>query len=99
MKYENLSKLIAKIQDKVDEQNYFMARLDFAFDQKDKLGPSTCMIMLNQNGVCRTNCMDCLDRTNAFQAKVSYIYLNDMIEGDWGINRVESSESKFCTDL
>mmetsp|Transcript_22002 Transcript_22002/g.21723 ORF Transcript_22002/g.21723 Transcript_22002/m.21723 type:complete len:410 (+) Transcript_22002:3-1232(+) len=41
MKWENLSKLIKNIQEKVDEQNYFMARLDYAFDQKEKLSQSS----------------------------------------------------------
>ena len=41
MKWENLSKLIAKIKDNIDKQDYFMAKLDHAFDHKEKLGPST----------------------------------------------------------
>ena len=34
MKWKNLSKLIAKIADQVDKHDYFMAKLDYAFDQK-----------------------------------------------------------------
>jgi hypothetical protein len=71
MKWENLSKLIDNIKEQVDKQDYFMAKLDYAFDKKDKLNASNCMIMLNQNGVCRTNCMDCLDRTNVVQSVIS----------------------------
>ena len=73
MKWENLSKLIKNIQAKMDSFDYFMAKLDYAFDNKDKLGPTTCMIMCYQNGVCRTNCMDCLDRTNVVQSVISRI--------------------------
>ena len=76
MKYENLHKLIDKIKAKIDSYDYFMAKLDYAFDSKDKLGPSTWMIMWNQNGVCRTNCMDCLDRTNVVQSVISRLILH-----------------------
>jgi len=86
MKWENLSKLIAKIADQVDKQDYFMAKLDYAFDQKEKLGVTTCMIMLNQNGVCRTNCMDCLDRTNVVQSVISRLIAHRQL---WKMNILE----------
>ena len=41
MKYENLHKLIDKLKNKIDSYDYFMAKLDYAFDCKDKLGPTT----------------------------------------------------------
>jgi len=55
MKYENLSKLVDKIKDRMDTIDYFMAKLDYGFDNKAKLGPTTCMVMCNQNGVIRSN--------------------------------------------
>lgn len=83
MKYENLSILIEHINEEVEKQDYFMAKLDFAFDQKERLGPSTCMVMLNQNGVCRTNCMDCLDRTNVVQSVISRLIAHRQL---WKMN-------------
>jgi hypothetical protein len=41
MKWENLSKLIKLIQEKMDSYDYFMAKLDYGLDQKDKLNSST----------------------------------------------------------
>ena len=33
-----------------------------------------------QQGVYRTNCLDCLDRTNVTQAKISYLILAEMLD-------------------
>ena len=58
MKYENLSKLVDLIKDKIDSFDYFMAQLDYGLNEKSKLNLETCKIMCIQNGVLRTNCMD-----------------------------------------
>jgi hypothetical protein len=83
MKYENLSILIEHISEEVEKQDYFMAKLDYAFDQKEKLGRSTCMVMLNQNGACKTNCMDSLDRTNVVQSVLSRLIAHRQL---WKMN-------------
>ena len=36
-------------------------------DSKENVSPVWRKDMLLQNGICRTNCVDCLDRTNAAQ--------------------------------
>lgn len=64
MKWENLSKLVAKVKDKMVSYGHFMAELDVGFGQRKLIDSTTCRILQTQEGVMRTNCMDCLDRTN-----------------------------------
>ena len=54
MKWEKLSLLIDQIASGIEEQKYFRAVLEGSEIKVEQL----------QNGVFRTNCMDCLDRTN-----------------------------------
>jgi hypothetical protein len=49
---------------------------------------------MKQNGVIRTNCVDCLDRTNAWMTKIAFLSLCDMLESsglEKGMNRVPLS--------
>ena len=71
MKYENLSKLIAIVKEKLFGYGYFMADLDAGFGQRELINSQTCRILSTQSGVVRTNCMDCLDRTNVVQSVFS----------------------------
>lgn len=54
MKFENVSMLIDTLASKLDE-------FGFTVESEDKL-------VSKQSGVLRTNCMDCLDRTNVVQS-------------------------------
>lgn len=45
-----------------------MAQIEFGLNERDKLNSSNVMVQCNQSGVIRTNCMDCLDRTNVVQS-------------------------------
>ncbi|KAH9834386.1 SacI homology domain-containing protein [Rhodofomes roseus] len=45
----------------------FSHALDIEAQESDAPGRSWRSTMLLQNGICRTNCVDCLDRTNAAQ--------------------------------
>lgn len=56
--YENIDKLVALIQSKIDEIGFSVVKGDSNVDQK-------------QNGVVRTNCVDCLDRTNVVQSVIA----------------------------
>nr|XP_024214319.1 phosphatidylinositide phosphatase SAC2 isoform X3 [Halyomorpha halys] len=56
MKFENVSLLLSKLQDVIQEMG---------FCWKDKDG-----IICHQNGVFRVNCIDCLDRTNVVQTAI-----------------------------
>merc|ERR1712060_234271 len=45
--------------------------MDVGFGQRQLINAQTCRILNTQNGVMRTNCMDCLDRTNVVQSVFS----------------------------
>ena len=51
--------------------------------KKSDLGKPTNASLLRfgqcQKGVIRTNCVDCLDRTNAFQTKISFLAIKQML--------------------
>lgn len=58
MRWENLSKLMADIDADIKSYGYFHIKSDGNIDKK-------------QTGVCRTNCMDNLDRTNVVQSLIA----------------------------
>lgn len=73
MKYENLSKLLDIVKEKLHGFDYFYAKLENGFDYREKINSHTCQIYNKQIGVVRTNCMDCLDRTNVVQSVLSRV--------------------------
>ncbi|KAM0753780.1 hypothetical protein T439DRAFT_322671 [Meredithblackwellia eburnea MCA 4105] len=62
MKYENIAKLTTLLQEDLESINCFWSAEDQVFS--------------TQTGVCRTNCIDCLDRTNVVQSAISRWVLN-----------------------
>lgn len=71
MKWENLSKLVDIVKQKMFSYGHFMAELQVGFGQRELISQETCQILSTQEGVMRTNCMDCLDRTNVVQSVFS----------------------------
>jgi phosphatidylinositol 4-phosphatase len=72
MKWENLSKLVDIVKDKLDEYNHFVAEIKYGFDFRKEFNQARNInIISTQRGVMRTNCMDCLDRTNVVQGVFS----------------------------
>lgn len=71
MKWENLSKLVDTVKESMISHGHFMAELDVGFGQRNLIDSKTCRILEVQGGVMRTNCMDCLDRTNVVQSVFS----------------------------
>ena len=71
MKWENLSKLVDIVKEKMLSYGHFMAEIDVSFGQRQLINKQTCRILSVQSGVMRTNCMDCLDRTNVVQGVFS----------------------------
>ncbi|KAI5633268.1 sacI-like domain-containing protein [Phthorimaea operculella] len=63
MRYDRLHVLIDRISHEQEEFGYFMAR-----------GGT---VMLQQSGTFRTNCIDCLDRTNVVQSMLARRHLED----------------------
>lgn len=66
--YENVSKLMGHLRPYLNDHGYFL--MDSADSQ----------IICKQTGVFRTNCMDCLDRTNLVQNEISRQSLQDYVE-------------------
>jgi len=72
MKWENLSKLVDIVKSELDDYGHFMGEMRVGFDQSSYLNdPRNSRIIQEQNGSFRTNCMDCLDRTNVVQGVFS----------------------------
>jgi hypothetical protein len=47
-------------------------------------------VIQKQNGVVRTNCLDCLDRTNVFQTKVCLKVFLDILKDEPGIVDIQN---------
>ena len=72
MRYQNLADLVEKLHINMRRYGYF------SYDNND--GGSGGVALSLQNGVMRTNCMDCLDRTNVVQTILArYILLSQLI--------------------
>ena len=63
MQYHNLSKLLMSLSKNMDDYKYTQMIV-----KKDSDDHQTIEAQSIQNGVIRTNCMDCLDRTNVAQS-------------------------------
>lgn len=75
MRYDNLKKLVNEIKEEVKKGGYFMGEVP-----KGNVN-QLASIQLKQTGVARTNCMDCLDRTNVVQSVIArYILLQILNE-------------------
>ncbi|EAR97281.3 SacI-like domain protein (macronuclear) [Tetrahymena thermophila SB210] len=72
MKYENLQKLLDMFKEDLDDIGYF----EFQYT-KDKI--ETPSIKKLQKGTVRTNCMDCLDRTNVVQSVIARKVLHQIL--------------------
>ncbi|KAL4498619.1 hypothetical protein ABPG72_019737 [Tetrahymena utriculariae] len=72
MKYENLQKLLDMFKEDLDDIGYF----EFQYT-KDKI--ETPSIKKLQKGTVRTNCMDCLDRTNVVQSVIARKVLHEIL--------------------
>jgi len=70
MKYENISILLDKITHEMDNYGYFYIETS---KEKETIAERTERPVKRnvQKGIFRTNCMDCLDRTNVVQSVVA----------------------------
>lgn len=64
MRWDRISLLVDSIQRDLDEQGYFLLSL------------ASWKVVRKQSGVIRTNCIDCLDRTNVVQGVVAQRAVN-----------------------
>ncbi|KAJ3203458.1 camp-dependent protein kinase catalytic subunit [Entophlyctis luteolus] len=80
--YERIAQLVEMLETELDRMGYFCYAND---------GKTTVM---SQTGTVRTNCMDCLDRTNVVQSVLARFILEKMLL-NMGIEPNESSEEKL----
>jgi hypothetical protein len=66
-KYDNVNPIIKDLQNMIE---------NFKFYCEDTVRKT---VQLSQKGIVRTNCLDCLDRTNVFQAKVAVLMFDSMV--------------------
>ncbi|KAB1263822.1 Phosphatidylinositide phosphatase SAC1, partial [Camelus dromedarius] len=69
MRWDRLSILLDQVAEMQDELSYFLV---------DSAG----MVVSNQEGVFRSNCMDCLDRTNVIQSLLARRSLQAQLQAD-----------------
>lgn len=75
MKWHNLSKLINDINKNIEDYKFskMVVKKDGSNENVESIE--------KQNGVIRTNCMDCLDRTNVVQSVIARnVLLNQLYE-------------------
>lgn len=82
MAYGNISKLVGMLEAELNEFGYFEGDLSL----------SNGKVIKQQEGIVRTNCMDCLDRTNVVQSVLARRALFQQLK-DFGILQ-ESAKSK-----
>jgi len=77
MKYENIDRLIKSLEVPIQELGYcWLAPRNDGIDRADD---ASFERLYEQKGVIRTNCMDCLDRTNVVQSAVGRHILNHQL--------------------
>ncbi|GBC06667.1 hypothetical protein RclHR1_00070034 [Rhizophagus clarus] len=93
MKYENISKLVEMLKTNFNKMGYYW-QANKAMSENE--------VHCQQTGIFRTNCMDCLDRTNVVQSALAREVLNlqmlrlgisEFIDG--GISHYEHFENIF----
>uniref|UniRef100_A0A7S4AN49 SAC domain-containing protein n=1 Tax=Pseudo-nitzschia australis TaxID=44445 RepID=A0A7S4AN49_9STRA len=69
-RWDRLSLLLDEVEPSLEGHGYFLARgpSEIRHDDNDKSRNNRWSIQRLQNAVIRTNCMDCLDRTNVVQS-------------------------------
>ncbi|KAL4449883.1 hypothetical protein ABPG74_015002 [Tetrahymena malaccensis] len=100
-KFENIDKFISDyfLQ---ELQNYgcFVKKYSLEFDQIGKsLNDQVGEIQWRQKGIVRTNCLDCLDRTNFFQLRVAFNAVEKVIFPYLGIELKNADFENFCKDF
>jgi hypothetical protein len=80
MRWERISLLLTEMEDDLVQQGYFV----------DHSGEKGRRVERKQHGSVRTNCMDCLDRTNVVQSMVARHVLNQQLQ-ELGVLQVGDS--------
>lgn len=90
---DDLTKLVADVLPQIQRMGYLDATEDAATSCCVQAAPRR-----RQQGVLRTNCFDCLDRSNAFQYQVAWEWLYDYCAAQPGLRAfIESGTSPTAT--
>ncbi|KAG8998701.1 hypothetical protein FRB94_005962 [Tulasnella sp. JGI-2019a] len=81
MRYENILKLVTKLERTFESQGFFWVS-----------GP---LVLSRQHGVFRVNCIDCLDRTNVVMSAFSRHVLTSQIEAVALVNPQDAKQSEM----
>lgn len=76
MRYDRLNILMDRLTPDLEQLGYFLLTKDGA-------------LLSVQDGVFRTNCIDCLDRTNVVQSMIAKRVLNDVLNKLGVLQRIE----------
>lgn len=92
--YEAARDIRRYIEHSADGFAYFLAEesTDSAESLQEQQAHSRMLVVLQQEGVFRTNCLDCLDRTNLIQTLISHMAFESFL-----IHRGERASSDFWT--
>ena len=91
--YEAASMIRRLIQDRADNFAYFLsAGADAAGECNEEALQRGPTVVMQQEGVFRTNCLDCLDRTNLIQTIISQMALESFLD-----HRSERASADFWT--
>lgn len=103
MKYENISKLVDMCKDDMEQMGWFCARVSSVSSGSSASTRLEWEVTRRQTGVLRTNCVDCLDRTNVVQSVFARIILDRQLKeftgfaGMTGGEKLETLDSMFRT--
>lgn len=77
-RYENAHAIRHFLQRSVEEFGYFLLERTLRCAQRQP-GSETPVVILQQEGIFRTNCLDCLDRTNLVQGILSQLAIESFL--------------------
>ncbi|KAL3758380.1 hypothetical protein ACHAWU_005050 [Discostella pseudostelligera] len=94
-RYDRLSQLLEQVIPTLNDQGYFCAALLSTQPNANTItaAPTTWEIRSLQDGVVRTNCMDCLDRTNVVQSMLGRYMLYRQLHQRIGLSKTRNHRS------
>jgi hypothetical protein len=92
-RYDRLSQLLEQVIPTLNDQGYFCAALSSTNANTMTAAPTTWEIRSLQDGVVRTNCMDCLDRTNVVQSMFGRYMLYRQLHQRIGLSKTRNHRS------
>jgi hypothetical protein len=90
MRFDRISILVDRLQEALDTMGWFHGIAPASTGFNTASGPTR--LMSKQTGVIRSNCMDCLDRTNVAQSALGKWALNQQLRKVGVLNIKESVE-------